>query len=99
LNVAIKLSKAYPQQKVILVSKDINLRLKARALNIMAEDYETGKIKDLEKLYTGKTTLEIEDKSVIDLIYQQGYIEPDLLGINSPLPNHYLLLSIIVVLF
>lgn len=93
LNVAIKLSKAHPDQKVILVSKDINLRLKARALNIMAEDYETGKIKDLEKLYTGKTTLEIEDKSVIDLIYQQGYIEPALLGINEPLPNHYFIIK------
>ena len=31
--------------KVILVSKDINLRLKAKSLNILAEDFETGKDK------------------------------------------------------
>ncbi|MBK6934153.1 MAG: PhoH family protein [Bacteroidales bacterium] len=93
LNVAIKLSKEFPDRKVILVSKDINLRLKARALNIMAEDYETGKIKDLEKLYTGKTTLEIDDKSIIDLMYKQGFVEPNEIGITDPVPNHYFILK------
>ena len=44
----------HPGKKVVLVSKDINLRLKAKSLNIHAEDYETGKIKDVEMLYSGK---------------------------------------------
>ena len=55
LNAALGLQEEYPDKKIILVSKDICLRLKAKALNIHAEDYETGKIKNLEQLYTGET--------------------------------------------
>ena len=44
LNAALCLKKNEESCKVILVSKDINLRLKAKALNIEAEDFETGKI-------------------------------------------------------
>ena len=44
LNAALGLQKSEDGARVILVSKDINLRLKAKALNIEAEDFETGKI-------------------------------------------------------
>src|SRR5471030_1897291 len=57
LNAAIGLQEENPDKKVVLVSKDICLRLKAKALNLYAEDYETGKIKNLADLYTGETTL------------------------------------------
>tara|TARA_Y100001934_G_C12304269_1_gene751578 strand:+ start:152 stop:1591 length:1440 start_codon:yes stop_codon:yes gene_type:complete len=70
LNAALNLSLAEPERKVILVTKDINLRLKAKALNITAEDYETGKIKDVESLYTGKTNLEDFDQDLIDKLYK-----------------------------
>ena len=50
LNAALIMMHEYPGKKIVLVSKDINLRLKAKSLNIHAEDYETGKIKDLETL-------------------------------------------------
>src|SRR5262245_9603783 len=53
LNAALSLTRSEPQRRVILVSKDVNLRLKARALNLPAEDYETAKIKDLEHLPRG----------------------------------------------
>ena len=61
LNAALSLTRSEPGRKVILVSKDINLRLKARALNLPAEDYETVKIKDLDHLYKGKTEVELRD--------------------------------------
>ncbi|WP_421752763.1 PhoH family protein [Croceimicrobium sp.] len=70
LNAALNLSLSEPDRKVILVTKDINLRLKAKALNITAEDYETGKIKDVESLYTGKTNLEDFDQDLIDKLYK-----------------------------
>ena len=57
LNAALGLQDENPDKKVVLVSKDICLRLKAKALNLHAEDYETGKIKNLDELYTGETTL------------------------------------------
>ena len=42
LNCAIKVAEEHPEKRVVLISKDINLRLKAKALNMAAEDYETG---------------------------------------------------------
>jgi len=71
LNAALLLSQEEPKSKVILVTKDINLRLKAKAMNVLAEDYETGKIKDVDSLYTGKTTLEGFDQDIIDQIYKK----------------------------
>ncbi|HCR53042.1 MAG TPA: ribonuclease, partial [Cytophagales bacterium] len=44
LNSALLLQKEEKGKKVILVSKDVNLRLKAKALGLQAEDYTTGKI-------------------------------------------------------
>jgi len=54
LGVALSLRAAHPHQKVTLVSKDINMRIKATALGLHAEDYYNDRISvDLEKLYTG----------------------------------------------
>jgi PhoH-like ATPase len=92
LNVAISLADEFKDKKIILVSKDINLRLKAKALNICAEDYKTGKIKDLETLYTGKTTLDNIDKAVIDKIYSEGFCLVEDLNIEEPISNHYFII-------
>lgn len=63
LNAALGLQFEHPDKKVILVSKDICLRLKAKSLNLYAEDYETGKVKNIEELYSGKTVLnKVTDK-------------------------------------
>jgi len=68
LNAALVLQEENPDKKVVLVSKDICLRLKAKALNLYAEDYETGKVKNLDELYTGKTTLnKVTDKLINQL--------------------------------
>lgn len=93
LNAAISLSEAYPRKKIILVSKDINLRLKAKSLNIMAEDFQTGKIKDLEALYTGNTVIEGLSKTIIDNIYAHDYCLPEDIGIDEPVANHYFVLK------
>ncbi len=68
LNAALGLQEEFPEKKVILVSKDICLRLKAKALNLNAEDYETGKIKNLDELYTGASVLhKVSDKAITQL--------------------------------
>ena len=93
LNATLSMCEEHPEKKVILVSKDINLRLKAKSLNIHAEDFETGKIKDLESLYTGKTVVEGLTKEVIDSIYANGFCMPEDIGIKDPIPNHYFILK------
>lgn len=72
LDAAISLQKNEPESIVTLVSKDINLRLKAKALNLPAEDYETGKVKDMKFVYSGKTTLEDVDPEVIRKMFVAG---------------------------
>ncbi|NWJ49252.1 MAG: PhoH family protein [Bacteroidetes bacterium] len=93
LNAAMAMAAENVDKRVILVTKDINLRLKAKSLNIPAEDFETGKIKDLESLYAGKSTIEHLDKILIDELYQEGEILPADLGIKNPIPNEYYILK------
>lgn len=93
LNTALVITREYPEHKVIVVTKDINLRLKAKALNMPAEDFQTGKIKNVEGLYTGKTLIEGLNKSLIDKIYEEGSCLPIDAGIVSPIPNHYYILK------
>lgn len=55
------LQKAYPQARVTLVSKDINLRIKAAIIGIHAEDYSSDKtIEDADLLYTGTQELPVD---------------------------------------
>ena len=54
LSVVRHLHKTNPQRQVILVTKDINMRIKARALALAAEDYSNDKVlEDSDLLYTG----------------------------------------------
>ena len=93
LNVAISLQHEFPKRAVVMVTKDINLRIKAKALNIIAEDYQTGKIKNVDSLYTGKATIENIDSSVIDKIYKTGFCEKEDLKIEDIRPHQYFILK------
>lgn len=94
LNAALQLQKEEKQKKVILVSKDVNLRLKAKALGLIAEDYTTGKVQNISSLYSGKTIIENVDPEMINLLYEKGYCQPhEILGGVIPLKNHYYILK------
>lgn len=94
LNAALILQKEQKGKKVILVSKDVNLRLKAKALGLQAEDYTTGKVQNISSLYTGKTVIEDIDPNMINLLYDKGYCPPeDILGREHPMKNHYYILK------
>jgi PhoH-like ATPase len=93
LNAAIKLRTENPDRKVVLVTKDVNLRIKAKSLDIHAEDYETGKIKNVDDLYKGNTQIEGIDSGLIDRIYQTGFCEVKELFDKDPIPNHYFILK------
>jgi PhoH-like ATPase len=57
---------------VVLVSKDINLRIKADALGLAAEDYKTDKV-DIEGLYTGIAEV-VVDAEEINQLFKQGHV-------------------------
>src|SRR5690606_5977178 len=56
--VVMRLAERFPKRPVILVSKDINMRIKARALGLAAQDYFNDKVlEDTDLLYTGTREL------------------------------------------
>ncbi|MCT4623138.1 MAG: PhoH family protein [Schleiferiaceae bacterium] len=77
LNIALKLKEEEPKRQVILVTKDINLRLKAKALNLPSEDYQTGKVSDLHDEFIGKTEIKAFSQKVVDKLYTDKSIPLD----------------------
>jgi PhoH-like ATPase len=93
LNAALNLRHENPDKKVVLVSKDTCLRLKAKALNLHSEDYETGKVKDLEKLYTGKSIIEKVPDKLLSILAREKTVLLSAVY-NEPLRrNHFFILK------
>jgi PhoH-like ATPase len=64
--------KSRSDKMVILVTKDTNLRIKADAIGLTAEDYESDKV-SLEDLYSGTTQVFVPRED-IDRFYSQGFL-------------------------
>lgn len=94
LNIGYQVAKEFTERKVILVSKDVNLRMKAKAVGLMAQDYKNDHVTNIQKLYTGTRTIEEVDSEHIDLMYAPPYEFPAAeLACEPPLlPNEYLIL-------
>ena len=54
---------------VIFISKDINLRMKAKAINIVAQDYNSDKVANIDDLYKGIRTIDTVDPDIIRKMY------------------------------
>ncbi len=93
LNTALFLARENPDRRVILVSKDINLRLKAKSLNIAAEDFETGKVKNVDELYSGKSEIILKNNKSVEMLYEKGFCSPTDINVKDPVPNHYYILK------
>jgi PhoH-like ATPase len=63
LNLAANVKKAQPKAKTILVSKDINLRIKAVAIGLLAEEYENDRVL-IKDLYTGMIELTVSTEKM-----------------------------------
>ena len=58
VSIAMALQEEYPDKSVTLVSKDINLRIKAKIIGVHSEDYFNDQVlDDLENLFTGQIEL------------------------------------------
>ncbi|MFV0268868.1 MAG: PhoH family protein [Draconibacterium sp.] len=77
LAIADYISKSYPKRKSVLITKDINLRMKAKSLGIQAEDYKTDQVTDEHILDKTVTTFDSFDDSLIDKLYNQGSFAKD----------------------
>ena len=82
------------QCPVIVVSKDTNLRIKADALGLNAEDYETDKV-DVDELYTGTTDVLVSTEQITEffqtgsLTLEQKFLpNQDLTLVDNTNPSH-----------
>jgi PhoH-like ATPase len=93
LNAALSLSETEKNKKVVLVTKDINLRLKAKAIDLQAEDYETGKVQNVDRIAKSMATIENIDSKVIQKLYSQNFIEEDGILNGAKIANGYYILK------
>ncbi len=69
LATAVSIQNKYPKTKTILVTKDINLRMKAKAIGVLAEDYISDKVTNVDIFDKEHNTYENVDGEIIDRIY------------------------------
>ena len=81
-----------PNRKVILVSRDINLRVIAQGVELPAEEYETAKVVEAkDKIYTGFKEIVMDDE-IIERFYQDKPIFLDKEGYPNLHPNQFVML-------
>ena len=71
LSCAMTVSELYPDMPTILVSKDVNMRMKARSLGVLVEDYANDKVKDFNIFEKTQEIFNEIDGSLIDRIYSE----------------------------
>ena len=89
VELALGIQKTHPKQRTILITKDINLRIKADALGLQAEDYETDRVL-IKDLYTGMFELTVSAERMAAF---RADGELDLNGGDAQFPNEYCTLT------
>ncbi len=94
LNIAYHLAKENPSLQIILVTKDVNLRIKAKSVGLVAQDYKSDQIKDISTLYTGKRLVENIPGIVLNKLYEAPFeLDPSDLPLEKePVANEYFIL-------
>lgn len=89
LALALSVQKNEPKLSTILVTKDINLRIKADALGLQAEDYETDRVM-IKDLYTGMFDMAVTPERMLSF---RSNSELDVNGPTPFCPNEYCTLT------
>lgn len=84
-----------PKVRVTLVTKDINLRMKAKSIGVMSGDYESDKVQNIDEIYKGINTLEDVNDDLISRVYEETEgIPMEDVGVDViPKPNQYFILK------
>lgn len=92
INAALYLQENNTGTQVILVTKDINLRIKAKALGLTAEDYETGKVDNQTLDKNSLISVDNVDSEVIRDLFTKGRVEENgILGTQKIANGYYIL--------
>lgn len=93
INAALCLKEQEQGTDVIMITKDINLRIKAKALGILAEDYETGKVSTTNLDDESTVTVENLESDIIREIFTRGKIDEDGILGDKKIANGYYILK------
>jgi len=95
LAIAQHLQKERQASNVVLITKDINLRMKAKALGIISQDYKNDKIANLDDLYKGISMVEGIGTRMISRMYEEyeGIPVDDFDFTEKPTPHQYYILK------
>jgi len=75
--------------EVRIISKDINMRIKAKSVGITAEDYKNDKVANIDKLYTGRRTIEGMEHELIKRFLEEPFSVPlSDMNFETPPPAH-----------
>ncbi len=80
LQMALDLRDENPNDPLVFVTMDTNLRIRADALGLKAETYEGGRV-SIDELYSGVVTADV-DRAVVDQLAQQEVVEPSVLDVE-----------------
>ncbi|MDA0333689.1 MAG: PhoH family protein [bacterium] len=94
LNTAYRIAHLSTSKEVILVTKDVNLRMKAKAVGLLSQDYTTDHVKDVSALYRGHSLREPVPSEVIHRLCQAPFeVCGGDAGIEArPVPHQYFIL-------
>ncbi len=94
LAIAEYITEKHKDRKVVLVSKDINLRMKAKSLHIDSEDYRNDKVEDINVLYQGIREMKDFSDNLIGQLYDSKSMTVEEAGIsNPPFPNEFFIMK------
>ncbi len=95
LAIAEHVQKTSSKRIVILITKDINLRMKAKSIGVMSQDYESDKISSIADIYKNVSVIENIDSKIITELYETTESIPfEKFNIAlAPIPNQYFILK------
>ena len=96
LNIAYHMAKERTDKSIVLVSKDVNLRMKARSVGLLSEDYTTDHVRgDLEKTYVGCREIQDVSGQFLDDLYSGDGVmkKGDMVAEENLLDNQYVILK------
>ena len=92
INAALYLQEKEKRKSVVLVTKDINLRIKSKALGLVAEDYQTGKVHSDEIQASSTYSIDGLESAYIREIFTKGSVPEDgNLGEKKEVNGYYIL--------
>lgn len=95
LNTAYLIAEKHSFEQTVLVTKDVNLRMKAKSIGLKAEDYTTDHVKNISEIYKGRRVLDNLPGHLIEQLYQYPFEAalPEDIPADPLMPNEYFILK------